>query len=62
MLKLRGLLLVILPLATVGAQSRGTVNKSRVISQKDGGKPDTVVMSTVSTGTRTRVNFVAPID
>ncbi|MDQ6736688.1 MAG: hypothetical protein M3Z30_03175, partial [Gemmatimonadota bacterium] len=60
MLKIRGLLLVWLPLATVGAQSRGTVNESRVISQKDGGKPDTVVMRTISTGTRTREDFSGP--
>ncbi len=60
MLKIPGLLLLLAPLATVGAQTRGTVNESRMISQKDGAKPDTMVMRTTSVGARTRVDVTGP--
>lgn len=57
---IRVLLLVVLPLVTVRAQSTGTINESRVITQKDGGKPDTVVIRTTSAGTRTRDDVSGP--
>lgn len=60
MLKIDGLLLLILPLATAGAQSQASVTDSRIITEKNGGKPDTLLIRTITSGRRTRVDLSGP--
>ncbi len=59
MLKVRGLLLVLLPL-TAGAQSLASVIETRLISQTGGGKPDTLVMKSTTSARRTRTDVSGP--
>lgn len=60
MLKVHGLLFLLLPLATAGAQSQASVTEQRMISETDGGKPDTVLTRTISSGQRTRIDVTGP--
>jgi hypothetical protein len=68
MLKFRGTLLLGLPLAAAGAQSstrsaapsQATVTEMRVITERNGGDPDTVLTRTTESGGRTRMDVTGP--
>jgi len=71
MLKVRGILLLGLPLAAASqasaqssdqspAAAQATVTETRVITQRNGGEPDTVLMRTITAGNRTRIDVTGP--
>jgi hypothetical protein len=53
-------LLLLLPVASVRAQVRASITESRVITEKPGEAPDTVVMRTVAAGPRARMEVSGP--
>lgn len=56
MLKIHGLLLILLPLAATRAQSLASVIETRLITETAGGKPDTLVMKSITSARRTRID------
>lgn len=60
MQKIHALLFLVMPLAAAGAQSPATVGESRVITEKNGGKPDTLLMRTTVSHARMRLDVSGP--
>lgn len=68
MLMFRGMLLLGLPVAAAGVQSsaqsvtpsQATVTETRIITVKNGGEPDTLLMRATTSGRRSRIDVTGP--